>query len=317
MGFESLLDRKENRYFLSQGKPDPSYDLNCYPAKMYAALARGFVRYAETCPGRRDELLLTARRCCDHLISISQPKDAPLANFPPTYLGENYTSKQYNGMNMLDYPAGAGSAYLKLEEATGDPAYLQAAEKIGQYYLNTVQPNGSWFLIVSLKDGAPVSGAYCLPLEVIVPFLKRLAARPGDSRYDRLAAGNTLEFKGIRAAVEGDVGDEHHVAVARKRDGRVVEVEAVGVLRRRRLRVVRLADVDRAALSGEVRREEHVAGGQRVDVVAVKSAGLAEHDLAVPDEDRAAVSARPDREAEDVAKPDRASCGYENEAEAG
>jgi hypothetical protein len=42
---------------------------------------------------------------------------------------------------MTIYPAFVGDAYLKLEEATGDKKYFDAALKIAEFYKNTVLEN--------------------------------------------------------------------------------------------------------------------------------------------------------------------------------
>ena len=111
--------------------PPKGYDLYCYPAKIMGSMIRALVRYStggsrfcatadaqERVPPDADDALAIARKMADWLIAQSQPADAPLAHFPPTYWGDRrQTAVQYAGQNMLLYPAHAALAYLDLAEA--------------------------------------------------------------------------------------------------------------------------------------------------------------------------------------------------------
>ena len=76
------------RHLLEKGEPDPSYSLNCYPAKMSGSVIGIMLDYAKRRPERAKEALAVARAAADYLLRISQPADAPLAHFPPTYRGQ-------------------------------------------------------------------------------------------------------------------------------------------------------------------------------------------------------------------------------------
>lgn len=88
---------------------------------------------------------------------------------------------------MMIYPARAGQMYLDMEQATGNPAYLEEALKIGRYYLSTVEPNGSWYLVRSCETGEPLTQNYVSPLDSIVPFLTALCKRTGDDCWKTLS----------------------------------------------------------------------------------------------------------------------------------
>ena len=178
--------------YAETGKPDPDYKLNCYPTKMDASVIGLMSSFARVSPAHREPALKLARAAADHLISISQPKDAPLAYFPPTYVGENYTSKDYVGMNMLDYPASAAGAYLKLSEVTGEGKYLEAAKNIAETYLRLQGEDGTWYLKMYEKDGRPVSENRLHPLGV-ASMMSELFKRTGDERYRR-SSDRALRF---------------------------------------------------------------------------------------------------------------------------
>lgn len=192
MGFEYLLDCKANRYFLEHGKPDPSYDLNCYPTKMHSATIEAMCDYLELKLKRRDDALKLARLSAEYLIAIAEPEGRPLAGWPHTYEGRNNTAAIYAGQQMLVYPAEAGSAFLSLHAVTGNGRYLAAAERIAATYLKLQGDDGTWDLKLYEKDGRPVGVNRLMPNGVI-DFLERLYGVTGEASY-RQAADRAFAF---------------------------------------------------------------------------------------------------------------------------
>ena len=192
-GCDYILNMKFVQHFCATGRPDPEYALNSFPTKMNSALIIFAVKCARADGSRRTELLSLAKKLADYLISISQPDDAPLAGFPPTYIDMGMSiAKQYLGMNMLVYPAYAGSAYLELFRETKDQKYLNAAKAIGETYLRLQGEDGTWPLKVYERDGRPVQANRLLPIAVI-DFLDALAATTKEARY-QLAADRAFGF---------------------------------------------------------------------------------------------------------------------------
>ena len=191
-GYGYVLDLKFMRTLAETGKPDPDYKLNCYPAKMGAALITGMIRCAKALPERREEALRLARAAADHLIAIAQPAGAPLAHFPPTYEGTYATAKEYAGMHMLLYPAQAALAHLSLYDATKERKYLDAALGIAATYLRLQGEDGTWYLKLYEKDGRPVNPNRLQPLGV-AELLEEAFRRTGDAAY-RAAADRAFAF---------------------------------------------------------------------------------------------------------------------------
>ena len=189
---EYLLGMPWLKKYVETGKPDPDYRLNSYPAKMDAAVIKLMVDYAKIAPSRKDAAMKLAHAAADHLLSISQPKDAPLAHFPPTYLGTHYTAGKYAGTTMLDYPASAGCAYVALYGATKEQKYLDAAKGIAETYLKLQGADGTWYLKMYEKDGKPVAGNRLHPGNVI-DLMIGLFDQTGDARY-RASADRALGF---------------------------------------------------------------------------------------------------------------------------
>ena len=179
------------------GTPDPEFDFNVYPSKTISSVIRGMIQYAQLEPENAREAMEIATSAADFLISITFPESSPLAGLPPTYyvdfrknLGayNNEAAIIRGGNLMMLYPAEVGSAYLMLEKATGEPRYYEAARKIADYYRTHVQPNGSWYLFLSVKTGENQVPNYCIP-DDIMSFMHEMFLRTGETVWAELEQG--------------------------------------------------------------------------------------------------------------------------------
>ena len=184
--YDYLFTLDTLRSFRETGNPDPKYKLNSYPSKMHAATAGVMMKYAELVPERREESLKLARACLDYLLARSQPADAPLAHFPPTYEGKEYTAAEYAGQNMLIYPSGVGGACLDFHRLTGERKYLDAALGIAATYAKLQGEDGTWYLKMNEKDGRPIGTNRLLPGGVI-GFMQKLHKTTGDAKWRDIA----------------------------------------------------------------------------------------------------------------------------------
>ena len=185
--FAYLIDMPFLKYLREKGTPDPSYELNCYPSKMNAAVIRAMVSYAKLEPSRAEDAMKLAHAAADYLLSVAEPKDAALPGFTPTYAGEALAAKKNKGQTMNCYPAGVADSFLRLYEATQEKKYLAAAELIGETYLRDQGADGTWALKQMLKTGKVLGPNRLFPLEVMFLFQK-LNALTG--RADFLAAAD-------------------------------------------------------------------------------------------------------------------------------
>lgn len=185
------------QHWLKYAEPDPSYDLNSYPSKMIGALAEAMISFASVSPEDAEDAMKVAVNAANYLIRITPRGNVPLHDLPPTYyldfcpdpekygvITPNWHAAQaHNGTQMMIYPARAGQMYLALERATGNSVYLEEAVRIGSYYADTVEPNGSWYLVRSCATGEPVNPNFISPIDTLVPFLSGLYRRTGDKRF--------------------------------------------------------------------------------------------------------------------------------------
>ncbi len=196
LAFRFLFRDPATQYWLLHGVPDPSYFGNVYPSKMISSIVNAMVACAEMEPEYAEKAILLARRAADYLLSITYPAGTPLAGLPPTYsfrgldrenVNRNAVAAEGREFTLMTiYPASVGSAYLKLAAATGDERYFAAARTIAEYYAASVLPNGSWYLLLDAKTGAPI-GENCCKHFGILHFLKAYGERTGEARFGEMA----------------------------------------------------------------------------------------------------------------------------------
>ena len=190
--YEYIAGMKETKYLLEHGRPDASYELNTYVSKMFAALINGMLDYAKTDPSKTETALAIARAAADHLVRKSEPADAPLAFFPPTYDGRGekdngYKAAAFKGQVMLNYPAYVASSLAELSERTGERKYLDHAEGIAATFLRLQGKDGTWYLKMWAKDGSPVVQNRLVPIENVVPMFETLYRMTGRTEYREAA----------------------------------------------------------------------------------------------------------------------------------
>ena len=185
--------------------PPKGYDLYCYPSKIMGSMIRALVRHArggsqftatgagaincappgstadarERVPPDAADALAIARKMADWLIAHSQPADAPLARFPPTYWGDRRDVAVKNaGQNMLLYPAHAALAYIDLDTVARKGTYIDAAMAIARTYVKLQGTDGTWPLKVREKDGSPVRANRLVPGRYILGLFDDLSFDP-------------------------------------------------------------------------------------------------------------------------------------------
>ena len=175
--------------WLTDGKPSRNLPVFNFVSKIVGGIVGGMIDYAKLAPEHTEKALQIAKIGADFLIDISYGEDTAIPGIPRTYY---YASDEINDasnipeqrkfMVMMIYPAITGTVYLDLAEATGEQKYRDAALHIAEFYKKTVQPNGSWTLLIDAKTGAPQSHKYCIHFG-ISRFLRKVATVTGDDRW--------------------------------------------------------------------------------------------------------------------------------------
>ena len=164
---------------------------------MHSRLITSMITYAKLEPENAEMALELAKMAADYLLTITCKDGEPLAGLPHTYsidyLPEGSRAPigvagQRLGNIMMIYPCEVADAYLDLEEVTGDKKYFDAALKIANYYRDNVQPNGTWYLYLSMTDGKPMAENYCMP-NTIINLISRMYKKTGDKVWKDIEEG--------------------------------------------------------------------------------------------------------------------------------
>ncbi|HAZ03047.1 MAG: hypothetical protein A2W90_17395 [Bacteroidetes bacterium GWF2_42_66] len=164
-----LFNRDYIRSWEHRALPDSTYELYCYPAKIIGAITESMLLFSKLSPEHEKAALSIAKNAAKYLISISEPKGAPLEFLPPTYAGEARTAKNFKDQFMMIYPAKIALTYLDLFDITQENEFKDAAVRIAETYLKLQLPSGTWKLKLR-KDGSPVTDNDCIPLDIIQLF---------------------------------------------------------------------------------------------------------------------------------------------------
>ena len=167
--------------FASEMEPD----LDTYPhfscaCKVIGALVSNECLVAREMPEHKDEATAIALNAARFLLAQSQPADAPLAHFPPTYYKGDLQDKQehLNKTMTMEAAKGVGPAYLDLFDLTGDSLWLNEALSIARTYYNIQRADGSFPIKVDFLTGEPVNATGAM-LHPLLNFLERLRSQYG------------------------------------------------------------------------------------------------------------------------------------------
>ncbi len=172
------------QHWLTSDEPDMSYRHNTYACKIIGATIQLEVLIAELLPRHRDEALTIARNAARFLMDQSQPADAPLAFFPPTYYANLISSsrEENQGKTMTMEACAAGNALLDLYDATGERIYLDRALAIASTYARLQAEDGSCPIKVDYRTGVPVNNGKAM-LTVLMEYFLRLERDYGITDY--------------------------------------------------------------------------------------------------------------------------------------
>ena len=182
------------RHWLTHTEPDMSFENNTYACKIIGATVRLECLLAQLMPAVADDALAIARNAAECLMRISQPADAPLAYFPPTYYLEpeakdgwpHHVYEINRGKTMYLEAAAAAEAFLDMYEASKEEKYKEHALNILGTYRRTQNADGSFPIKVDIATGKATDAACCTPAPLLC-LVERVRTSYGVSDFDEMA----------------------------------------------------------------------------------------------------------------------------------
>ena len=193
-------------------EPDlENYEHFSCACKVIGAVVSNECLIARELPHRREEALAIARGAALFLVSQSQPADAPLAGFPPTYYkGKLQDKEEHRGKTMtMEAAKGAGPAFLDMYDLTGEKEWLDRALTIARTYRKLQRPDGSFPIKMDFYTGEPVNNANAM-LHPLLNFLRRLQKQYGFTEFQDMAAAGEKWMRAVPLAdfdLEGQFED--------------------------------------------------------------------------------------------------------------
>jgi len=162
----------------------PHYACAC---KVIGSLISNECIVAREMPAHREEALAIAMGAANFLLSESQPADAPLAYFPPTYYkGKLQEEEEHNGKTItVEAAKGVAPAFLDLFDITADSIWFQRALNITRTYKRLQAEDGSFPIKMVYLTGEPVNDAKAL-LHPLLNLLDRLHRQYGLDEFEEM-----------------------------------------------------------------------------------------------------------------------------------
>lgn len=163
------------QHWITSDHPDMTYRHNTYACKIIGATIQLEVLISKLLPRHRDEALAIARNAARFLMEQSQPANAPLAFFPPTYYSDLISSsrEENRGKTMTMEACAVGNALLDLYDVTREKIYFDHAYAIAQTYAKLQAEDGSYPIKVDFRTGEPVNNGKAM-LTVLMEYFRRL-----------------------------------------------------------------------------------------------------------------------------------------------
>lgn len=165
----------------------PNYHPFQFPALIYPSLINLFLTGAEQGYDTETgvDLHQRARQLCDFLINHPATETGPLAGVPLSTMNQQGEGGMHEQDRItLIRLAWAGSAALRLADATGEPSYAAYAERLAAILLDFQQPDGSWPYRVRLSDGAIVE-SYTGAVIMAMLLLEQMESRNPNGPYTK------------------------------------------------------------------------------------------------------------------------------------
>ena len=189
-GMLYLHHMKPIKHWRDNKEPDMTYRLNTYACKIMGSTIVNECLVARFFPQEREAALQAARNVAAYLRSVSQPKDAPLAYFPPTYINgvlvnASITKQEGEDATMCMEALTVANGLLDLYNETKEREYYDWAIGIANTYKRLQRPDGSMPIKLVFSTGEPVNDRSAM-LHPLLSFLQRLHDEYGIDTYEEM-----------------------------------------------------------------------------------------------------------------------------------
>ncbi len=150
---------EELNCWIDSGVPNMTYKHYTYANKIISAVISNEVLVAKYIPSERERAIKIAEAAAAFLMKLSQPANAPMAYFPPTYYKNLIASKraENQGTVMTMDPVYATNAFLDLYNTTHNQKYFDFAVNITRTYKKIQNADGSFPIKAYIATGKPTN----------------------------------------------------------------------------------------------------------------------------------------------------------------
>ncbi len=158
-GMLFIHNMEEMKCWIDSGVPNMKYEHYTYANKIISSVVSNEVMVSKYIPTEREKALKTAEAAADFLIKLSQPANAPMAYFPPTYYKNLIASKraENQGAVMTMDAVYVINAMLDIYNVTKKQKYYDFALNITRTYKKIQNTDGSFPIKAYIETGKPTN----------------------------------------------------------------------------------------------------------------------------------------------------------------
>ncbi|MBD3383947.1 hypothetical protein GF407_03380 [candidate division KSB1 bacterium] len=187
---QALLHQKRIQHWLEHEKPGNDYWGWANPAKIMGGLISGMIHYATHFPDAEDAAMAKelARIVADFLLTLREPEDHRLANWPLTYWDGVSSGRHPIQPDRIktNFVINAGMAFLDMYDATREKGYYRAALQIAETFEAVQNDSGTWPQMFDRETGRAAANANQLIPTWVIMFFDRLHRDYGVTRFQTL-----------------------------------------------------------------------------------------------------------------------------------
>ena len=158
-GMLFIHNMEEMKCWIDSGLPNMKYEHYTYANKIISSVVSNEVLVSKYIPSESEKAIKTAEAAAEFLIKLSQPSNAPMAYFPPTYYKNLIASKraENQGAVMTMDAVYVINAMLDLFDVTKKQKYYDFALNITRTYKKLQNKDGSFPIKAYIETAQPTN----------------------------------------------------------------------------------------------------------------------------------------------------------------